>query len=585
LHFGKDIGSEINADVFWIGASLKRQRFEAAMGVVVRVQNLVSGRIEEHSLAVRGHGFYFQLSGVYLGYEAALALAKRNAMTQAFDRLTTAMAERVIGLLARAPLRARASVWQGAVYLPLGLWNRKMIVGEKFYNKSSYIRGGGAGLFEVDQVYERVCRLRVVGAGVGPAVETGDEFISLAPGEMPPATDDANKIGVGAASSFAPASIVTGSSAHSPSTTVFNLGDLDPDIRSAGFIEEAARRFLKGLEALITLPARLARFLQYDQGFRGVGGSRPLDERAIRHRAENDWALTQLGLPAAWAGGLGAPHVKVAVLDTGVDYNLDELRRSMAVIRHPVFGDGAGYDFFGGDNRAYDDHAHGTAAASLVLDVAPGIKIIPIKVFSSWGETTSAALYAGFDYALRAGARVILVPWGTEVNSVALKVGVERAARAGALVVTTSGDLGPGQGQVAVRYPAAFAKEDQNVRDSMLVGVGLDKQGQPLLQAGPLKLTSARADTIDFGAPAHGVQALKPRGGLGRNNRGSVYYNGAAAAYGAGVAALVWSNYPGLTAAEVRQAVLHGLAPGASGSYPRLRADGALEGAKRVAKR
>ena len=192
------------------------------------------------------------------------------------------------------------------------------------------------------------------------------------------------------------------------------------------------------------------------------------------------WKLIKLTEAQAMAPNLGQ-GVVVAVIDTGLD------------VSHPVF---AGhltaprtwYDFVGQDTDPSDVsspdgalYGHGTAVASLVLQVAPEARILPIRVLNATGEGTVKNLAAGVDWAVKQGVQVINVSAAAGVDN-ELSLALERAAAQGIYVTLAAGNEGFQQ----VAYPAR-----NSTRDSVL--------GQYSVNAGAVSPDMALADWSNYG--------------------------------------------------------------------------------------
>jgi subtilisin family serine protease len=91
----------------------------------------------------------------------------------------------------------------------------------------------------------------------------------------------------------------------------------------------------------------------------------------------------------------------ICVLDSGIDYN------------HTSLGGGwgnlvlDGYDYTNGDADPWDDNGHGTHVAgiiasqhSLMRGVAPGARLLALKVCNSGGTCTGGAMISGMDWCI-----------------------------------------------------------------------------------------------------------------------------------------------------------------------------------------
>jgi len=268
-----------------------------------------------------------------------------------------------------------------------------------------------------------------------------------------------------------------------------------------------------------------------------------------------EWWLTSLHVTKAWLSSRGA-GVKVAVLDTGVDANQPDLAGSVTTGRdYTGSGRTAGGPFWGVHGTAVASiiagHGHGPHHADGVIGVAPEAKILSVRVTlenkdpllanSTVAAALPTAIARGIRYAVRHGAQVIDLPLDPAAQAGATTPGgspAERSAVAAALakgvvLVAPSGDNGAGSD--TVNYPAAYPG---------VISVGAFGQG--FIKA-PFTNHQAYATLT---AAGNGVIAANGPTGYAKLKSTS-----AASAVVAGTAALIRSQFPTLTPAQVEQAL------------------------------
>jgi subtilisin family serine protease len=153
------------------------------------------------------------------------------------------------------------------------------------------------------------------------------------------------------------------------------------------------------------------------------------------------WALAKIGASAAWpvADGTG---ITVAVVDTGVDYGHDDLRGHLL----------PGHDFVDNDDDAQDADGHGTHVSGIIAalhgnggtnGVAPGAKILPVRVLDENGFGDDDGVVAGIKWAVDHGAKVINLSLGDASDQVfgpSLSDAVNDAWKAGSICVIAAGN-------------------------------------------------------------------------------------------------------------------------------------------------
>ena len=158
------------------------------------------------------------------------------------------------------------------------------------------------------------------------------------------------------------------------------------------------------------------------------------------------WNLDAVNADAAHRVSVGT-GVVVAVIDSGVQ------------ALHPDFAGSVidGPDFIELDAVANDQHGHGTNVAGIIAaradngigikGVAPGAKILAIRVLDANNTGTTDQQAAGINAAVERGAQVINLSLNAGPNAAAqllptstLVQAIDRAARAGVVVVASAGN-------------------------------------------------------------------------------------------------------------------------------------------------
>lgn len=240
------------------------------------------------------------------------------------------------------------------------------------------------------------------------------------------------------------------------------------------------------------------------------------------------WGMFKIDAPSAWDITKGNPNIKVAVVDTGIDYN------------HEAFKDGRiikGYNFADNNNDPMDDMGHGTHVAGTigaagddgigVVGEAYKCKLIAIKVLGKDGSGDIDAISNGIKAAADMGANVINLSLGGPEASDTLKQAIDYALGKGTLVVAAAGNSGDEEDD----YPAAYPE---------VISVGATDQND------------ARASFSNYGSyvnvAAPGVDILSSTEGTYKTESGTSM----ASPHVTGAVALMLSLNPHLTQDQVR---------------------------------
>ena len=164
---------------------------------------------------------------------------------------------------------------------------------------------------------------------------------------------------------------------------------------------------------------------------------------------EIPWGVKRVNAAGAWDTTMGE-GVKVAIVDTGIDFNHPDLAAHYA----------GGYNAVSTGTLPMDDHGHGTHVAGTigairdvkgVAGVAPNAKLYAVKVLDANGSGSYSNVVDGIQWAADNGIKVINMSLGGSSGTPALASVMTAANKAGVTIICAAGnDSGP------VNYPAKY---------------------------------------------------------------------------------------------------------------------------------
>jgi subtilisin len=179
---------------------------------------------------------------------------------------------------------------------------------------------------------------------------------------------------------------------------------------------------------------------------------------AVDTELDRAWGVEHIGAGIVHESGNRGTGVKVAIIDSGIDYNHRDLDGNYA----------GGYDFVNGDADPMDDHGHGTHCAGIlaaedngsgVVGVAPEADIYALKVLDYDGNGSYGNIIAALEWAMLNGIQVTSNSYGSSGNPGSLvEITFDLAADYGIINVCAAGNSGnlTGTGDNII-YPARFA--------------------------------------------------------------------------------------------------------------------------------
>ncbi len=271
------------------------------------------------------------------------------------------------------------------------------------------------------------------------------------------------------------------------------------------------------------------------------------------------WGLGKIQAPEAWKIHSGSKDFIVADIDTGIDYNHEDLAFNVWRNPNPDKGDTAGFDFIHNDGLPFDDQNHGSHTAGTigatggngvgVSGVIPRVSLMGLKFLSAEGSGTTADAIRAIDYAIAHNARVLSNSWGGkgDPENSALGDAIVRAQAKGVLFIAAAGNDGTNN-DTDPTYPAAFTYDNM-----ITVAATDDKDGMAYF-------SNYGAKTAHLGAPGVNVYSTVP----GNKYDGSYSGTSMACPHVAGAAALVWSAHPAWDYKKVKEVLMNSADPVAS---------------------
>ena len=242
------------------------------------------------------------------------------------------------------------------------------------------------------------------------------------------------------------------------------------------------------------------------------------------------WGVSQIEAPQAWQITRGEPSIIVAVLDTGIDKDNQDL--ADRVVAEVNFSDSPTSD---------DLYGHGTHMAGTIAAIAPGCRLMNVKVADDVGKCEPSVVAKGIMWAVDHGAKVISISLSMAASA-DLEEAVNYAWSRGAIIIAAAGNKGTSEPSYPAYYNDCLAVAGTNQNNS-------------------LALLSSYGDWVDVAAPGFNIYSELPQ-----NQYGYKTGTSAAAAHVSGVAALVFSvakdtNGDGLVNDEVQWAIENSCTP------------------------
>ena len=220
-------------------------------------------------------------------------------------------------------------------------------------------------------------------------------------------------------------------------------------------------------------------------GFLGLAG-----EAHSQPVPDGDWYLNQLNIPQHHGSQAGKKEIVIAIVDDGVRTTHRDLKEFIwtnpkEIPRNHIDDDGNGFtdDAHGWDVSDNDNTItpppdrlegfyHGTHLAGIITRIlstyfgdsaSRHIKIMPVKSLADGAEKTYLKDgYKGIEYAIQAGADIILCSWNVAHISREETEILEEAHRKGIVIVAAAGNFPEDRKQYPAAHPTVIAVAGSN---------------------------------------------------------------------------------------------------------------------------
>lgn len=163
------------------------------------------------------------------------------------------------------------------------------------------------------------------------------------------------------------------------------------------------------------------------------------------------WGMKEMNIPQYWSKGLTGNGIKIAVLDSGINFN------------HPDIGTNVkdGFNALNPGTLPIDDYGHGTLMTGIIgsehnsfgiKGIAPDSEIYPVKVLDRFGEGEFVHIQRGIDWCIDNNIDVINMSFAVPEDHPELKHAINKALDKNIIIVAS---VMNSYGEIS-GYPASY---------------------------------------------------------------------------------------------------------------------------------
>jgi len=269
-----------------------------------------------------------------------------------------------------------------------------------------------------------------------------------------------------------------------------------------------------------------------------------LHSRYVSWGVDPENKKSSINLVDAWKRFKKKKDIVVAVIDTGIDPAHPFLKENLHVNKGSASQTNYGLDFSKNKMNLYrpsDSHGHGTHVSGIVRSVNPEVKILTLKYYNpqASGQDNLNSTIKALRYAVDQNVDIINYSGGGPEPALEELRILKLAEKKGILVVAAAGNE---ESNIDIKnnayYPASYGLKN-------IITVTAHDQALRLLSS-----SNYGKQSVDITAPGYRIRSALPNGRAG-------YLTGTsqATAFVSGVAALLKSKHPELTATEIKEII------------------------------
>jgi subtilisin family serine protease len=306
------------------------------------------------------------------------------------------------------------------------------------------------------------------------------------------------------------------------------------------------------------------------------------------------FGLSRIDVLNAWTKVKDCSPVLVGILDSGMDNNHPDLRNNIYInpnesgvnSSNSIDDDKNGFvdDYYGwnfvasgvGSNNTMDDFYHGTHVSGIIaaqgnnLQGITGVcwkaSLIPIKILDQTGKGTSSDLIDGIDYAISIHARILNASVGGYGSASTIAAAISRANDAGIVFVAAAGNgdsvkhIGMNN-DVTPNIPSSFPASVTTPPNIIAVAAIDPRPGSTMDSL--TSFSNYGVSSVHIAAPGLSILSTTPttQSSAMKTEQILTAYDtlqgtSMATPFVTGVAALILSQNPGMTALQVKSRIL-----------------------------